>query len=265
MKMIQRLIATLSALTGILLCASTLAADLPTTEVNQPDQPPTYQIEMIVFSHITEATLHSEKWPAINPQPIRDDFAFKLNPQALTSYLSTTHFYPVPTSELQLNRMAARINRNANYKVLLHYGWQQQFPPSTTAQPIHLYSNDTEAGTTNSQNPNADHVISYDSQSIWPVDGEVAISLNRFFNIKLNLLFSIPTNQLPSDVNANTPFASSYAYFHLIEKRRMRSKELNYIDSPLFSIIIKITPVKDPLSAQTMAQAQPAAVNASEE
>jgi hypothetical protein len=45
--------------------------------------------------------------------------------------------------------------------------------------------------------------------------------------------------------------APKTAYFELNESRRMRSKELHYLDHPAMGIIVKITPVEASLELVT--------------
>src|SRR5262249_44146633 len=83
----------------------------------------TYQIELIVFSHITAQGLHSERWPqiSINSTP----------PSRTVTFL--------PKNDLVLTSEQRLLARNKNYHVLLHLAWRQRIPHPNQAQAIHIY------------------------------------------------------------------------------------------------------------------------------
>ena len=241
------------ALTGFCLLPLTLLAGTPvnTTDIAS-DAPvlPTYQIELIVFSHLTNKNISSEKWPQVLPDSIKHAWAFNATPDLNNAYLAQVNFNPLPTDLYQLTPMVKTLDAKTDFQVLLHMAWQQIVLPDDSAQTIHLYGSNAlhKASADQEQDIGIHEDLPYNTNSNWEVDGEMGLSVKRYFDTHFNLLFAIPTSALSSASDAFiTPSHGPLTYFHLLENRRMRSGELNYIDNPLFGVLIKISKVKDPL------------------
>lgn len=167
--------------------------------------PSAYQIEVIVYSHITEAGLKSESWPLLPPAIISPNTVELSEDQIL------------PESSWRLRNAHLKLENN-HYPVLLHIAWLETANELRKKKIIHLVG-----GTT--------------YQEERQMDGTLAISLDRYFNLHFNLRFLMPWNSV-KDNNQNPYFS-----FKIDESLRMRSNELNYIDHPLYGILIQITPM----------------------
>jgi len=177
------------------------------------DDDPLYQIEIIVFSHVTEKGLKSEYWPSLPP----------LIPAPNTIELSQEQM--LPDSQWTLKSQEKLLKQN-NYVILMHWAWQESASDLRKGQVIHLAGGDNY--------PN----------NLRPVDGAVAIQLDRFFSLHFDLRLSLPWadikdyNLINLDRNNN-----DYVTFKIDQRLRMRSNELNYIDHPLFGILVNVSPV----------------------
>ena len=196
----------------------------------------TYQIEVIVFSHITAQGLKSEKWSWTPTQYVPTQSTIDLAPggDADFSALPKNDFFLAPEQRL--------LSRNSKYHVLLHLAWQQRIPHPRHAQPVHIFggniynSSGKVIGTAQyGQQP-------YNSGVIWQVNGTITPSLIRYIDLKFNLLFAQPLSTIPNVSNYNNT-QGQFAYFRLQQTRRMRSHELNYIGHPLYGVLVKIVPV----------------------
>ncbi|MCK4870757.1 MAG: hypothetical protein KAS93_06580 [Gammaproteobacteria bacterium] len=178
-----------------------------------------YQVNLIVIKHITAKALASEQWPTITKQP---DITNSIEPALLTNDKS-----PLKTE-------ITRLTRSKNFQIILSASWQQNIPAGTTTKPIHI-----SGGTTVNNDD--------DSATINEIDGTVTISRNRYFNINTNLILTEPLaklNQIGAGNYAQTIAKNKLISFQMLQTRRMKSKELNYLDHPLFGTLIEITPVK---------------------
>lgn len=192
---------------SICLCISILAyADTDSSDW--------YQINVIIFEHITPQALQAELWPAITNIP---DLTKAIEPQLL----------PVSQSQLKIEtrRFSRKIAQRENYKVLLNITWQQEIPITYHAEPIHILGD--------------------------KIDGTITINKDRYFNIKTNLILTEPADYLDSIGHGN--YADNikdeqFQSFQMLQTRRMRSNELNYLDYPLFGMLIKIMPLSVPLT-----------------
>lgn len=86
-------------------------------------------------------------------------------------------------------------------------------------------------------------------------EGKITIALGRYLHVYTDLVFRRPRLSVDS-VSSNTPqdqYLAAYAAdtrilnnHSLKEHRRMRSKNLHYLDNPEFGMLIMITPYKAP-------------------
>ncbi len=170
------------------------------------ESPTAYQIEIIVYSHMTEAGLKSEYWPELPPMTIQPD----------TLELSAEQI--LPENNWRLKEIHRKLENN-HYPILLHIAWQESADDLRKGRIIHLaggvtYNNDRRQ-----------------------MDGTFSIFLQRYFNAHFNLRF------LQNIVYDNNESENSFLSFKINENLRMRSNELNYIDHPLYGILIQINPI----------------------
>lgn len=191
---------------GLLLlcwCLISVAAD--------PDQ--LYQIEIVVFSHITEAGLRSEYWPLLPPAAIS------------ATAINLTDDQILPQSQWALKPTDQLLKRN-NYVILLHLAWQEPAADARQGQIIHLTGGETYAG------------------NLPEVNGSLAIRLEHYFNLHVNLRFILPWQNIQEMNLTNIAHDNNpYVTFKINERLRLRSNELNYIDHPLYGMLIKIIPL----------------------
>lgn len=193
-----------------------------------------YQFEMIVFSHITAEGLEAEQWSAVNAWQLPQGQMLSLK-----SAPGETTFPPytlLPTRYFMLKREAAKIAKQPHYKVLMHVAWRQQVQNPRNAIPIRIHGG---ALYSNSGRPMG-------NGSIWQVNGSLKISVLRYLDMNFNLVFASPTDSLSKAFRDGSMLnvAGKFAYFPFSQSRRMRSKELNYIDHPLYGVLIEAFPLK---------------------
>lgn len=204
-----------------------------------------YQVELIIFSHITANNLNAEKWPIIVPRDFNRSNIVQLLAKNQTDYVKQ-HFRLLTNNAFQLKREQEKLNRKPGYHVLLHLVWQQLINNRRLSKSIHLFGGNTynQAGKIM---PSSDSQFANRNFSLKrQVDGTITISVNKYFNVDLNLYFAAPLAQLVrlSRTNYFQDVHKGLAYFHLLQSRRMRSNELNYFDYPLYGALIKITHIK---------------------
>lgn len=233
----------ITALTLLLISLHVFADDSDQSSASQK----TYQIEMIIFSQINKTAIDSEEWPPTDAFILPDTKVATLVPNNNGLDAPTTgqnQIQLLPTSKFKLNAIEAHLDRSPNYKPIMHIAWLCSFDKPVNKLPIHIqggqYYNDNgsliDKPTTDDQNT-----------LIPQVDGLVSIKLNRFFDVTANLVFSAPLKQIASigQTDYFNNFDSGLLHFHLLQSRRMRSSELNYIDFPLYGIVMEVFPVKN--------------------
>lgn len=178
----------------------------------EPD--PSYQIELIIFSHINEEGLRSEHWPLLPAQKITKN-AVELSEDQL-----------IPESQWLLKSSEQLLKHNNN-TILLHTAWQESALEARKLNIIHLTGGETYP------------------DDLRQLNGTISISLDRYFNIHFNLRFLMPWDNIKdlNLINIAPENGNPYISFKINAQLRMRSNELNYIDHPLYGILIKIIPL----------------------
>ena len=163
-----------------------------------------YDVQVLIFSHITPDTLQLQQWPAVSPEQ---------NTQIIKA--------PAPATDLQSEKNA--LLKNPNYQILLDASWPETWSSDQSTITIPIASMDGK------------------------LNGWMEITLGHYFDVHANLLLTVPTATL-QQLSTNGYFSKwsqPNFTFQLLQKRRMRSNELNYLEHPLMGMLIKITPVRN--------------------
>ncbi|WP_423064108.1 CsiV family protein [Candidiatus Paracoxiella cheracis] len=208
--------------------ATALSSLLLTSLPANADIAKAYQVELIVFSHMSTKSLDTEQWPLSTGDANQYLKGIRLAP--VTSNLR--YYRLLAPQDFTLAKQQARLNKYiSTYHTIMHIAWRQQVFEPRYARTVHILGGETynNAGTTTSQ-----------------VHGTIRVSVERYLNVNLNLTFAAPASAI-SKLARNDYFnnmSNNLVYFNLRQTRRMRSDELNYIDFPLYGVLIKITPIQ---------------------
>lgn len=199
-----------------------LAMLLPGTSVAEEER--WYDVEVIIFSHNSQQYRDSELWPVDYELLQTEASQVLLPPSADTG--KPVAFSRLATSALQLTSEAARIQSAPDMELLLHTGWRQPGLPEEKAVSVKI-----------------------DGEPEQRMSGTLKLVLSRYLHINTDLVYREPvsdseTKQLDSTpVDASTfSFEPRYQAYHMKQSRRMRSRELHYLDHPLFGMAILVTP-----------------------
>jgi len=161
-----------------------------------------YDVQVIVFSHLTPNTLQSENWPIITP----GDFNAPSIPSGSAS---------------ELAREKNALLRNPHYQILLDAGWTETWRGDQSTVTIPLAGGSAGA----------------------KLSGYMTIALSHYFDVHTDLFLTEPTDLL-KQIDPTLHIDQSSFSFHLLQNRRMRSNELNYLEYPVIGVLIKIIPTK---------------------
>ena len=187
-----------------------------------------FTVEIIVFDDLQVEGLHAEIWPADPGEPSLQG-AIELAHSPAGESGGTPHaFRLVNRSELSLAAVWNRLKGSSRYRPFLHAGWRLPGVPRSAARPAHVGAH--------LGNGRAD-AAKVDGAERPAVYGTVTVSLGRFLELAVDLLYNRPS----SDETASLGAAPTR--FRLVSERRMRSGELHYIDHPLFGVLIRIAPL----------------------
>jgi len=184
----------------------------------------------------------------------------------------------------QLKDAAKKIWRSSRYTTLLHIAWQQPTYNRQQAQPIFFMEGmdaPLSVETDGEITPKNASLAKADSKTGPPNPrfvGTVTLSVERYLHLAADLLYRQPVTQhlaIPvSDLDLwydrpyptlNEPQGPAYRLeswqavrgFRLRESRRMRSKEIHYLDHPFMGLVVVITPVELPEAEEEIQPTRP--------
>ena len=226
-----------------------------------------YDIEIIIFESLDEASKISESW--------RNEVSMEVPPLAVElgepypgpipkEYDPKLSFKLLASNQLQLLEEAKLLTASKNYRILLHTAWRQPGMDSNTALPVHINQSFLEtsaaAATPNGAMsplgaPTSSVAASGEIQTRSILNGYIKIILSRYLHADINLMY---TTKIPlattmvapvaqTDTQEMKPIPATQPTVYLLSQtRKMRSKELHYIDHPVLGVVILATPYEGP-------------------
>ena len=211
-------------------------------------------------------------------------------------------FRRLPPDEHRLNDAWRSLEKSSAYRPLLHVAWIQPGLPAERARLVHLRNDNAALGTVSrAVAPDGEPAPAMvdtpgGAPTLMPrieiardpsrpaLDGTLRVHRARYLHVLADLLYYRPVDghaALPpatGDQAAASPLPDSPdtafieqllaeedaapRLFRLTESRRMRSKELHYLDHPLFGVLVQAWPLELPdppePAAETPAEGGPA-------
>ena len=203
-------------LAGLLL----LACALPAAAID-------YTVEVVLFEHRRGSTVGDDRYWV--PVPVR---ALNLG----SGEAAAAGFEPAEA--LTLAAEAERMRANG-YRVLRHFAWRQPGLDAANAVPIRVNLGETlNLWTPSEAEPDAAFLPASPSEredrpravQTTTVAGTLKVRLGRFLHLEARLAYDDP------DTGTG---------YRLDESRKMRSRELHYLDNPRFGLLTRIVPVEE--------------------
>ena len=181
-----------------------------------------YDIEIIIFEDTSGRYANKEQWQYA-PLGLEDNLTeAKRN---LGDDIDIT-----PIKGIGLNRYARKLKSNKRYNVLVHKAWRQTGLAEDAAIDIPVDSRKASPGATATPSDN-NHI-----------HGSIKIVLGRYLHIYTDMTYQQPNQDLYASLPGED--AQQYRQYPIRFHRRMRSKELHYLDHPLVGILVMAMPVK---------------------
>jgi len=222
---LHRLVPSFCLLTGLLLTAS--------FQLHAETQPQ-YAVDVVIFEDSEARYLGSEQWAPATTEPGEAAASGENMPEgvnSLTAKLDTAlkpEIHDIdPGAYDLLNSVVKKLNASQRYHVLVRKTWLQPGLDRDHAVAIDLNS---------TADPDAPETTA-------SISGTVKIVLERYLHMYTDLVYHKPGNGITATGDSPATMSQSED-FVIKEHRRMRSKELHYIDHPLVGILIKIVPVE---------------------
>ena len=192
-----------------------------------------YEVELIIFEDKTGRYLRSEDWSYNDMLNNIDNVpSEELKPDVDPEYIQ------LDWKGSKLEKKLSRLQNNSNYKVLVNTRWKQTGLdrkhafniPVGTQQAVDDSAASPDNVSTLLETP--DNQPSTDSY----ISGTVKLIMSRYLHFNINLQYTKP------QFNENNEIEDKV--YPVVNERRMRSKEIHYIDHPLVGVIVLATPFK---------------------
>ncbi|NNG13715.1 MAG: hypothetical protein HKM22_00985, partial [Gammaproteobacteria bacterium] len=142
-------------------------------------------------------------------------------------------------SNFAMNDLSQRLLKSRQYRILSHVAWRQPTVELANSRAVHVHD---ELMQEEDLVPASNRPLVEQTEITKRFDGTVTVSLSRYLHLKTDITYYNPEVYLAEQIAQQAIDAPNIEHFKLVESRRMRSKEVHYIDHPYFGIIALITP-----------------------
>lgn len=234
---------------------SIMAVSLVQAAPQAKDEPRWFQVELIVFEPL-QPVATGEAWPVLKSDEQTTAEVMELAPplQPLVSQgnpsIRPRAFQLLNPAEFAMTDLDEKLLSSRQYRVLGHIAWRQPVLERAESRAVHVHDGLMQDITprpanrpTQVLNTLPDPLEQANSaETKRRFDGTVTLSLLRYLHLKADITYYNPDAYLAEQIAQQNIDAPTIEYFRLQESRRMRSKEVHYIDHPYFGIIALITP-----------------------
>jgi hypothetical protein len=191
-----------------------------------------YDVELIIFEHITNTGVGSS---ATYLYPVVD--GAQQIPQDVTE--PTALLQPLP--QLRLAEDAEKIRQSGNHRLLYHGGWRQTDFDRENAPFMAIALGARQEVFVEQGDPDSNYLRGFklpplnlnqnmQSRNIYQLFGGVKVWVGRFLHFDTRLAYT------PANGKVSYKFES---------ERRMRSRQMHYIDHSRVGVLVKIFPVDE--------------------
>ena len=159
---------------------------------------------------------------------------------------------PLHPDEYILNNVAERLKKSGRYRILQHLAWRQPVVDKANSQPIQI-----RAGRDFSElfperafrpiefsDTLTDAEESNFTTEVRELDGTINIVIGRYIHLYTDLVYRLPRSN-PTELRDALDRDQILVDYSIKSHRRMRSKELHYIDHPLVGVIVEAIPIEE--------------------
>ncbi|MCF6281619.1 MAG: peptidoglycan binding protein CsiV [Candidatus Polarisedimenticolaceae bacterium] len=201
-------------------------AEMAYFKMSQRPEPPQQRVPSIdeTVETVTDETNPLTREPA--PLPIEPD------EESSDKIVLPIAYQQLPDTLLELGEVYSKLSKiHGRIEPLVHMAWRQQVKPPESAETLYLILPTDEA----EQTPGLP-----DQTELPQLEGSIKISIKRYLHIDIDMVLRrlITPLSTPTEERTLTTLSPHYQAYRMQMHRRMRSKELHYLDHPLMSILI---------------------------
>lgn len=218
-----------------------------------------YNVEVLIFKRLGSEAFNEEIWRRDIDLKYPDNYRY-LQPRSGKKLRQLTL---IPENRMRLRSYKFALDKNENYQPLLHQAWTQQMWGEDSAPAIIIQGGESKGGIHELSGSIKIHISRYLHfiTDLWLITGEANQAAPEESPLKANdsteslstagpvtTAAKIPWPVIPPPpvINATEPTnraVNRYPVATLRDSRRMRSKELHYVDHPLLGVLVLITPL----------------------
>jgi hypothetical protein len=226
-------------LKSLLICTTLISISLFASIVSAKD----YAIEVILFANKDGLQQSAEQFNFNHKIPA------PTNGLDLSAASNSSQWQAIPEDEYILNGVAEKLKRSGNYRILKHIAWRQPVVEKNESRPISIQAGRDFTG----QYPerayrqvefNDSVQNSSGNSKVLELDGTVNIVISRYIHLYSDLVYRLPRT-IPTDIGDVLDRGQALVDYSVKSHRRLRSRELHYIDHPLIGILIEATPIEE--------------------
>ena len=212
-----------------------------------------YAIEVILFANKTglHDTAEQFAFNQVIPAPYKGIVLENINLEDIEDKQSL--WLPLEPEEYILNDVANQLKKSGRYRILQHIAWRQPVVDKANSQPILIRAGRdfSESFPERAYRPVefSDTLTAEEEQNITnqvrELDGTINIVIGRYIHLYTNLVYRLPRSN-PTELQDAMNRDQILVDYSIKSHRRLRSRELHYVDHPLVGILIEATPIKEP-------------------
>ncbi len=223
-----------------------------------------YDVEILLFENLKQNPNNTETWQTSLEFEVPENSLFIGSPfpgPIPANYNPRFTFKPIKASTYQLQDEAKALDEHKDYRILYHRSWRQPGMKRDNAISVKIEREVARLDYVPKPDEMLDaEVLEYNKiidqrmprQNV--LKGVVKISLSRYLHIQTDIQYTRHIVQKDQDDVLGTPDPSFVEIkpqvYQLKQTRKMRSKELHYLDNPRLGLLVYITPVKVPAPQQ---------------
>lgn len=193
-----------------------------------------YEVEVILFEDLSSKYSNSEKWLTTEDMLLTETQSGEsTDNKEIPTENSDPVFQKLTLENSRLSKQLEKLQNRSDYQILVHEIWKQTGLDAKKAFPIAIDSEkaNTAASTTTESLESASSSLS----------GTITLIMSRYLHINANLVYRKPL-PLDNEDNDHSQSGNLYENYPVTFERRMRSKEIHYIDHPFIGMIILAVP-----------------------
>lgn len=213
-----------------------------------------YDVEVILFENLDNFARHSENWPSSVELELPETLIEIGKPypgKIPEQYEPRLTFKALRKKELRLQEQASLIDKSDSRRVLLHTGWRQ--PGMERDQALSVYIKQPVPGAPPGEAEPApaagtDQPVSmsrFAQPQAGELEGTIKVILSRYLHVDADIVLRPQRAERQEDffrLDVLQEAEQPVVYRLHQTRRRMRSRELHYLDNPVIGMLVLITP-----------------------